>query len=108
MHSISVMKQELDDLYATFDKGSYDAKMNSPHLPANLLKLWLRLLAEPLIHESIYPQVLRSSSHCFGQASCVRDQAIAAAKDKNCAFSVLNALRNQVRLCVRVLACSWS
>lgn len=37
-----------------FDKGLYEVKTDSPHVPAGLLKMWLRELQDPLIPDNLY------------------------------------------------------
>jgi len=37
-----------------FDKGQYEVRAESPHIPAGLLKEWLRELAEPLVPAELY------------------------------------------------------
>jgi hypothetical protein len=50
---ISAPKAQLDQLHAEFERGNYAAirapSVSSPHVPAGLLKMWLRELGEPLI-----------------------------------------------------------
>ena len=38
------------------EKGDYDVKTSSPHVPAALLKAWLRDLSVPVIPFELYDQ----------------------------------------------------
>jgi len=50
--SVAVPQRNL--LKSQLEQGNYDIQSNSPHLPAVVLKEWLRVLAEPLIPDSLY------------------------------------------------------
>lgn len=55
---ISIPKEELEALIKQFDQGDFSFRTNNPNVPAALLKQWLRMLEEPLIPISLYPQAL--------------------------------------------------
>jgi len=56
---ISADQIELEKFRERVDQGNYDLKgIDSPHMPAALLKTWLRMLAEPLIPDALYPECL--------------------------------------------------
>jgi hypothetical protein len=55
---ISVDKNEMDMHKAELDKGNFDISYDSPHVPACLLKLWLRELPQPIIPQSMYDDAL--------------------------------------------------
>eukprot|EP01028_Stygiella_incarcerata_P002454 TRINITY_DN145_c0_g2_i1.p1 TRINITY_DN145_c0_g2~~TRINITY_DN145_c0_g2_i1.p1 ORF type:complete len:793 (+),score=227.07 TRINITY_DN145_c0_g2_i1:256-2634(+) len=45
---------DLKDLMLTMAEGSFNVQVDDPHVAANLMKLWLRELPEPLIPVSLY------------------------------------------------------
>jgi len=51
---ISAGKDELISLRKQLEKGDFEVKVDSPHVPAGMLKEWLRELAEPLIPAELY------------------------------------------------------
>jgi len=54
---ISASKDELVKLRKQIDGGeNMDVKVDSPHIPAGMLKEWLRELSEPLIPTEVYPE----------------------------------------------------
>eukprot|EP00457_Paulinella_chromatophora_P000411 gb/GEZN01000411.1/.p1 GENE.gb/GEZN01000411.1/~~gb/GEZN01000411.1/.p1 ORF type:complete len:1484 (+),score=321.21 gb/GEZN01000411.1/:82-4533(+) len=57
---ISADQGELAALRAEIDTGNYDAveQITSPHLPAALLKAWLRELENPLFPEEVYDSAI--------------------------------------------------
>mmetsp|Transcript_13942 Transcript_13942/g.21074 ORF Transcript_13942/g.21074 Transcript_13942/m.21074 type:complete len:656 (-) Transcript_13942:126-2093(-) len=55
---LSATKDDLIRLRAQFDRGNYEVKETSPHVPAGLLKQWLRELAEPLIPTTSYEEAI--------------------------------------------------
>jgi hypothetical protein len=57
---ISASKQEIEALQLQIDTSSdYTLPGDSPHIPASLLKIWLRLLPEPLIATEVYEEAIR-------------------------------------------------
>lgn len=87
---ISANKTELDALQAQFEKGNYEVSTQSPHVPAGLLKKWLRDLGEPLVPDELY------------------QEAVDAAKDEACtpaaAAAIFNKAPTLTRETVAVLA----
>jgi len=63
---ISPAKTDLDELQAQFEGGNYEVKSSTPHIPAGLLKSWLRSLTDPLVVAELY------------------NEAIECAKDRDC------------------------
>ncbi|GAB5360727.1 hypothetical protein AAMO2058_000652200 [Amorphochlora amoebiformis] len=55
---LSAKKEDLLRLRAQFDSGNLEVKETSPHVPAGLLKQWLRELAEPLIPTEMYADAI--------------------------------------------------
>eukprot|EP00466_Bigelowiella_natans_P020574 jgi/Bigna1/61642/fgenesh1_kg.24_\ len=55
---LSAKKDDLVRLRKQFDQGIYAVKETSPHVPAGLLKQWLRELAEPLIPTEKYAEAI--------------------------------------------------
>lgn len=55
---LSASQEALTRLRKQFDQGDYTVKVDSPHIPAGLLKQWLRELAEPLIPTPKYPDAI--------------------------------------------------
>mmetsp|Transcript_4607 Transcript_4607/g.8985 ORF Transcript_4607/g.8985 Transcript_4607/m.8985 type:complete len:649 (-) Transcript_4607:439-2385(-) len=56
---LSAKKEDLVRLRAQFDKGDVEVRETSPHVPAGLLKQWLRELAEPLIPTELYEEAIK-------------------------------------------------
>ncbi len=82
---ISAGKQEVEILREAFDRGNYGIKPASPHAAAALLKEWLRLLAEPLIPESLYESAILS----------VKEKALAESKSHDAViFDIFRKLPN--------------
>jgi len=50
--------EEREKLQNQLKKGDYNIQLDDPHIPAGVLKFWLRSLSEPLIPEHLY-------SHCI-------------------------------------------
>lgn len=60
---VSAQLEELTALQLLLEDGSYDKiKVSSPHVPAALLKKWLRELENPLIQTEKYPEVIEAAS----------------------------------------------
>jgi hypothetical protein len=55
---ISASTDDLHALKKQLESGNYDIKCNSPHIPAALLKSWLRDSAEPLIPYALYNECI--------------------------------------------------
>ncbi len=51
---ISASSQDIDRVKLQVKNGNYDIQEKSPHVPAGLLKFWIRSLAEPVIPSSLY------------------------------------------------------
>jgi len=56
---LSAKKEDLERLRKQFDEGKYEVRETSPHVPAGLLKQWLRELAEPLIPTEKYAEAIQ-------------------------------------------------
>mmetsp|Transcript_7883 Transcript_7883/g.14637 ORF Transcript_7883/g.14637 Transcript_7883/m.14637 type:complete len:647 (+) Transcript_7883:106-2046(+) len=56
---LSAKKDDLRKLREQFDRGEYEVKESSPHVPAGILKQWLRELAEPLIPTERYEEAIK-------------------------------------------------
>jgi hypothetical protein len=63
---ISAVKDDLDGLKKQIDSGDYDIKTPSPHIPAGMLKQWMRELAEPLIPTSLYNDAITAARNGSG------------------------------------------
>jgi hypothetical protein len=48
-----------------FEAGGLDVKGTNPHLPAGLLKQWIRALTEPVIPQEMYAEVGQGSRVLF-------------------------------------------
>jgi len=55
---ISPGKEELVNLRKQFEKGEFDVKADNPHLPAGLMKEWLRELSDPLVPTESYGECI--------------------------------------------------
>lgn len=51
---LSANKEELDQKRQQYHAGDYDRNFSSAHVPACLLKMWLRELPQPIIPEKMY------------------------------------------------------
>jgi len=54
----SAAKKDLDRLKKQIDEGNYEINERNPHIPAGLLKLWIRHLPESLIPSTLYSDAL--------------------------------------------------
>jgi len=61
---ISPAKDQLVELRKQVEAGNFDVKVDDPHLPAALLKEWLRELSEPLISYSMYDRCIAIVQTC--------------------------------------------
>ena len=78
---LSVSSDELLSARKRLEKGEYDlSSIDSPHVPAALLKAWLRDLSSPLIPSTLYPQSIElgklSPSSFFEDANATQLTAL--------------------------------
>ena len=71
---IAADKGEVRKLQRKFEKGQFTVLSDDPNVPADLLKHWLRDLAEPLIPTTMYEECLATSKH--------PDKCVALMKEK--------------------------
>jgi len=60
---IAAERTEIEALKSAIEEGKYEVKKADPHVPADVLKHWLRDLMEPLIPMSMYEECLKSSDN---------------------------------------------
>jgi len=64
---------KVKNLIYQFSAGDYDVKMEDPNIPADVLKVWLRDLSEPLIPAHLYDTCLKASESQEKSAKLIRD-----------------------------------
>jgi len=64
---------QVKNLISQFSRGDYEVKTDDPNVPADVLKVWLRDLSEPIIPAHLYEICLKASESQEKSAQLVQD-----------------------------------